>query len=105
MAMRQLTILGGLCWALALPTNGQCALEDPRSSKASKWLERAQSPKPKDSLEDRMAAVQEALELHPDDTEAWMMLANFNSRPPRGSLLGVCLNRCARGRVVSGGHA
>ena len=88
MALRRLTILGGLCWAFALSMHGQCALEDPRSSKASKWLERAQSPKAKDSLEDRMAAVQEALELHPDDAEAWMMLAEFQFKALRRGRLG-----------------
>ena len=88
MALRRLTILGGLCWAFALSMYGQCALEDPRSSKASKWLERAQSPKPKDSLEDRMAAVQEALELHPDDAEAWMMLAEFQFKALRRGRMG-----------------
>ena len=58
-------------------------LEEPRSAKAAKWLERAKSPKAKDSLEDRMAAVQEALELHPDDAEAWMMLAEFQFKALR----------------------
>ena len=87
MALHRLAVLGGLCWAFALSAHSQCTLEDPRSTKAAKWLERAKSPKAKDSLEDRMAAVQEALELHPDDAEAWMMLAEFQFKAlRRGSL-------------------
>lgn len=83
MALRRLAVFGGLCWAFVLSTHGQCALEEPRAAKASKLLERAQSPKPKDSLDDRMAAVQEALELHPEDAEAWMMMAEFQFRALR----------------------
>ena len=88
MALGRLAVLGGLCWVFGLSAHSQCTLEDPRSAKAAKWLERAKSPKAKDSLEDRMAAVQEALELHPDDAEAWMYvlrdagaLANIRARP------------------------
>ena len=35
-----------------------------------------------------MAAVQEALELHPDDAEAWMMLAEFQFKALRRGRLG-----------------
>jgi outer membrane protein OmpA-like peptidoglycan-associated protein len=83
MFFRRLAILGGLCVALAISVHGQCGLEDTRSAKASKWLERAKSPKPKDDLDDQMAAVREALELHPDDAEAWMMLAEFQFKALR----------------------
>lgn len=83
MVFRRLAILGGLCVALAISVQGQCGLEEPRSAKASKWLERAKSPRPKDSLDDQMAAVREALELHPDDADAWMMLAEFQFKALR----------------------
>ena len=83
MDLRRLAILGGLCWSMALPSAGQCTLDGPRTAKASKWLERAKSPKPKASLEGQMAAVRQALKIHPDDAEAWMMLTEFQFKAIR----------------------
>ncbi|MGB1635980.1 MAG: OmpA family protein [Flavobacteriales bacterium] len=61
----------------------QCEPEEPRSAKAQKLYERATSPKGKASLEDRLAWLEEALELSPEDPELLMESAEMTFKATR----------------------
>ena len=70
----------GLCLCLGIAfntTHAQCELEEPRSSKAQKLFDKALHPKGKTTLEDRLAYLESALDLEPEDAPMRMEAAEL----------------------------
>ena len=79
MARRALVVLMALVASVA---QGQCEME-PRPSKAQKLYSKATSPKGKASLQERIAMLDEGLEIHPEDPEALLACAELQFKATR----------------------
>ncbi len=77
MAVRS-TLFLSLCLCITFSAaNAQCALEEPRPSKAQKLYDKAMHPKGKTSIEERLDLLTSALTLHPKDPEMRMAAAEL----------------------------